>query len=73
MHNHYNGLKTALLLGGIFGLLLAMGSVISGGRFIWIFALFGLAMTFYGYWNSDKVAIKAMSAFPVMREGQPGM
>lgn len=73
MHNHYNGLKTALLLGGIFGLLLAMGSVISGGRFIWIFALFGLAMTFYGYWNSDKVAIKAMRAFPVTREEQPAM
>ena len=73
MHNHYNGLKTALLLGGIFGLLLAMGSVISGGRFIWIFALFGLAMTFYGYWNSDKVAITAMRAFPVTREEQPAM
>ncbi len=73
MHNHYNGLKTALLLGGIFGLLLAIGSIVSGGRYIWVFAAFGLAMTFYSYWNSDKVAIKAMRAYPVTREQQPAM
>ncbi len=73
MHNHFNGLKTALLLGGIFGLLLAIGSVVGGGRFIWLFALFGVAMTAYGYWNSDKIAIKAMHAYPVTPEQQPAM
>jgi heat shock protein HtpX len=73
MHNHFNGLKTALLLGGIFGLLLALGAVVSGGRFIWLFALFGVAMTAYGYWNSDKIAIKAMRAYPVTPEQQPTM
>ncbi len=73
MHNHFNGLKTALLLGGIFGLLLAIGSVIAGGQYIWLFALFGVAMTAYGYWNSDKIAIRAMHAQPVTREEQPAM
>jgi heat shock protein HtpX len=73
MHNHFNGLKTALLLGGIFGLLLALGSVVAGGRFIWLFALFGVAMTAYGYWNSDKIAIKAMRAYPVTQAEQPAM
>jgi heat shock protein HtpX len=73
MHNHYNGLKTALLLGGIFGLLLALGSVIGGGQFIWLFALLGVAFTAYGYWNSDKIAIKAMRAHPVTPAEQPGM
>jgi heat shock protein HtpX len=73
MHQHYNGLKTTLLLGGIFGLLLVMGSLIGGGRYIWVFALFGLAMTAYGYWNSDKIAIRAMRARPVSEAEQPAM
>jgi heat shock protein HtpX len=73
MHNHYNGLKTALLLGGIFGLLLALGSVIGGGQYLWVFALFGVGMTAYGYWNSDKIAIRAMRAYPVSPAEQPAM
>jgi len=73
MHNHYNGLKTTLLLGGIFGLLLALGSVIGGGQYLWLFALLGVAMTAYGYWNSDKIAIKAMRAYPVTASEQPAM
>ena len=77
MHQHFNGLKTTLLLGGIFGLLLAIGGVVSASTgnaaFIWLFALFGLAMTAYGYWNSDKIAIKAMRAYPVTPEQQPAM
>lgn len=77
MHNHFNGLKTALLLGGIFGLLLAIGGLISASTgsatFIWLFALLGVGMTAYGYWNSDKIAIKAMHAYPVTPEQQPAM
>src|SRR3954465_4162283 len=73
MHNHFNGLKTALLLGGIFGLLLAIGSVVAGGKYLFVFALFGVAMTAYGYWNSDKIAIKAMRAHPVTPSEQPAM
>ena len=73
MHNHFNGLKTTLLLSGIFALLLGLGSVVSGGRFIWVFALFGVAMTAYGYWNSDKIAIKAMRARPVSETEAPAM
>ena len=73
MHQHYNGLKTTLLLGGIFGLLLFMGAIIGGGRFIWLFALLGLGMTAYGYWNSDKIAIRAMRARPVSEAEQPTM
>jgi heat shock protein HtpX len=73
MHQHYNGLKTTLLLGGIFGLLLFMGAIIGGGRYIWVFTLLGLAMTAYGYWNSDKIAIRAMRARPVSEAEQPAM
>lgn len=73
MHRHYNGLKTALLFGAIWALLLGMGALIGNGRFIWLFALVGVGMTFYGYWNSDKIAIKAMRAQPVTEAQQPAM
>jgi heat shock protein HtpX len=72
-HQHFNGVKTALLFGGIFGLLLLVGSVVAGGRFIWGFALLGVGMTAYGYWNSDKIAIRAMRAHPVSEAEQPAM
>jgi heat shock protein HtpX len=73
MHNHFNGLKTAALFGVIWALLLGIGAVFGGGRYIWIFALIGLATTFYGYWNSDKLAIRAMHAYPVSEAQAPMM
>ena len=72
-HRHFNGLKTAALFGGIWALLLGVGALIGGGRFIWLFALIGLGTTAYGYWNSDKLAIRAMRARPVSEAEQPGM
>lgn len=73
VHRHYNGLKTAVLFGGIWALLLGVGALVGGGRFIWIFALIGLGTTAYGYWNSDKLAIRAMRARPVSEAEQPAM
>ncbi|MFI5074005.1 MAG: zinc metalloprotease HtpX [Actinomycetales bacterium] len=73
MHRHYNGLKTAALFGAIWALLLGIGALVAGGRFIWFFALIGLATTFYGYWNSDKLAIRAMHAYPVSEAQAPAM
>jgi heat shock protein HtpX len=73
MHNHHNGLKTAALFGAIWAVLLGLGALVQGGRFIWIFALIGVATTFYGYWNSDKLAIRAMHAYPVTEAQAPAM
>jgi len=73
MHNHYNGLKTTLLFSGIFALLLALGSLVGQGRYIWVFAVLGVGMTAYGYWNSDKIAIRAMRARPVSETEAPAM
>ncbi len=73
MHNHHNGLKTAALFGAIWAVLLGLGTLVQGGRFIWIFALIGVATTFYGYWNSDKLAIRAMHAYPVTEAQAPAM
>jgi len=73
MHQHFNGLKTAALFGAIWALLLGIGALVAGGRFIWVFALIGVATTFYGYWNSDKLAIRAMHAYPVSEAQAPVM
>lgn len=73
MTKHYNGVKTAALFGVIFAILLGIGSLIGGGRYLWLFALVGVGMTFYGYWNSDKIAIRAMQASPVTEEEAPAM
>ena len=77
MHNHFNGLKTAALFAAIIGLLLAVGGVIAAATgnviFIWVFALIGVGTTAYGYWNSDKLAIRAMHAYPVTEQQQPAM
>ncbi|GAA3674122.1 zinc metalloprotease HtpX [Arthrobacter ginkgonis] len=77
MHNHNNGLKTAALLGGMFALLLAIGALLASGTgnssFIWLFTLIGLGTTAYGYWNSDKIAIRSMHAYPVSEAEQPAM
>ncbi|MHA3948491.1 zinc metalloprotease HtpX [Cellulomonas bogoriensis] len=53
--------------------LLGLGSLIDGGSFIWVFAAIGVVGTAYGYWNSDKIAIKAMRARPVSEIEQPAM
>ncbi|NLJ54320.1 MAG: zinc metalloprotease HtpX [Intrasporangiaceae bacterium] len=73
MNRHFNGLKTAALFGMIWALLLGVGALIGNGRYIWLFALMGVATTFYGYWNSDKLAIRAMKAQPVTEQQAPGM
>lgn len=70
---HYNGLKTFGLFAVLWVVLLALGAVIGGGRYIFWFAGLGLLMTAYSYWNSDKIAIRAMKARPVSEAEQPGM
>lgn len=71
--SHWNGVKTALLFGVLWAVLLGLGALIDGGRFIWVFAAIGVATTAYGYWNSDKIAIRAMRARPVSEIEQPAM
>ncbi|WP_327354127.1 zinc metalloprotease HtpX [Streptomyces sp. NBC_01304] len=64
MHGRNNGLKTALLLGGLSALILVIGSFFGRGGLI-IALLVALATNAYAYWNSDKLALKAMRARPV--------
>ena len=75
MHRHHNGLKTAALFGVLWAVLLGLGAFIAAGTRsaapIWIMALIGVATTAYGYWNSDKIAIRSMQAYPVAEAEAP--
>lgn len=75
MHKHYNGLKTAALFGVLWAVLLGLGALIGlnmrSSAPIWIMALIGVATTAYGYWNSDKIAIRSMQAYPVAETQAP--
>ncbi|PYH01371.1 zinc metalloprotease HtpX [Arthrobacter stackebrandtii] len=77
MHNHFNGLKTVALFGVLWAVLLGLGGLLSAGMNsaapLWIFALIGVGTTAYGYWNSDKIAIRSMQAYPVAEEQAPGI
>jgi heat shock protein HtpX len=77
MHNHFNGVKTAALFGGLWALLLLLGWFLAGytgnSVFILVFALIAVGTSAYGYWNSDKLAIKAMHAYPVTEAQAPVM
>ena len=74
-HQHNNGLKTAALFGAMWAVLLGIGWLLGGGtpKYLLLFTGLGLVMTAYSYWNSDKIAIRAMRARPVSEIEQPGM
>lgn len=73
--SYHNGLKTALLLGGMWALLLAIGGLIANGTgrsiWIWVFAAIGLFQTAYSYWNSASMSLRAMNAYPVTEAERP--
>jgi heat shock protein HtpX len=72
-HRHHNGLKTALLLGGLSAFLLVVGRLLGGSTGLVIALFIALGINAYGYWNSDKLALRAMRARPVSEAEQPEM
>ncbi|GAA2076081.1 zinc metalloprotease HtpX [Streptomyces albiaxialis] len=64
MHRRHNGLRTALLLGGLSALILVIGSFF-GTTGLVVALLVALGTNAYAYWNSDKLALRAMRARPV--------
>ncbi|GAB2692210.1 zinc metalloprotease HtpX [Kitasatospora kifunensis] len=64
MHRQHNGLRTAVLLGGLSALILVIGGIF-GRTGLLIALLVALATNGYAYWNSDKLALRAMRARPV--------
>lgn len=57
-----NGLKTALLLGALTGLLLVIGDVLGGSSGIMIALIFAAVMNLGSYWFSDKIVLRMYRA-----------
>jgi heat shock protein HtpX len=66
-----NGLKTAVLLGLMGGLILAAGALVGGRTGLFVALLIALAVNGYAYVNSDKLALRAMRSFPVTETQAP--
>ena len=75
--HYHNGLKTTVLLGGMWALLLAIGYAIALGTrqsmWIFIFAGIGLIQIVWSYWNSATMALRSMNAYQVTEAQQPAM
>lgn len=66
-----NGIKTAVLLGALSGIVIGIGALLGGTTGVIIAAVIALAMNGYAYFNSDKLAIRAMQAQPVTEQQAP--
>lgn len=75
--DHHNGLKTAALMGGLWGLLLIIGWLLAQGTgsSVWLFIMpvIGIIQTAYSYWNSDRLAVRSMGAIEVSPAQAPVM
>jgi heat shock protein HtpX len=68
-----NGLKTAVLLGAMGGLILLIGSLLGGRSGLLIALVIALGINGWAYFNSDKLALRAMRAFPVTETQAPAL
>ena len=66
-----NGLKTAVLLGALGGLVILIGGLVGGRGGASIGLVLGFSFVGWSYWNSDKSAIKAARAVPVTEAEMP--
>jgi heat shock protein HtpX len=70
-HRHFNGLKTAALLGLLTSLILLVGYWFGGSTGLVIAVFLALAMNAFSYFYSDKIALRAMHAQPVSEAQAP--
>jgi heat shock protein HtpX len=73
VHRHYNGLKTAALLGLLTSLILVVGYWLGGSSGLVVAVLVSLVMNAVSYFWSDKIALRAMRAQPVSEAQFPAL
>ncbi|NLS10733.1 M48 family metalloprotease [Nesterenkonia sp. MY13] len=77
MHHHHGRLRTMGLLAFLFAMVMLVGAIVAystnSPAFLFVFAGIGVFSVAYSYWNSDKIATRAMRAYPVSREQAPAL
>jgi heat shock protein HtpX len=73
VHRHFNGVKTAVLMALLSGLILVAGAALGGSQGLTIAFLVALATNGISYFYSDKLALRSMRARPVSEAEQPAM
>ena len=68
---HRNGLKTAVLLGALSALVIAIGYAFGGSTGVLIAGVIAVGINVYAYFNSDKIALRSMQARPVSEAQAP--
>jgi heat shock protein HtpX len=71
VNRYTNGIKTVALLAALSGLLMLAGAWIGGVQGLVIAFVIALATNGYAYFNSDKLALRSMHAYPVTSAQQP--
>jgi heat shock protein HtpX len=72
VHRRHNGLRTAVLLGGLSALIIVIGSFFGRTGLI-VAVLVALGTNAYAYWNRDKLALRAMRARPASEFEAPAL
>ena len=73
MNSHHNGLRTAVILAALAGFLMLVGYWLAGTGGLVIAFLISLGINGWAYFNSAKMALRSMHAYPVTEAEQPAL